>query len=114
MMAEAVACFVVLLLALYGVACLLYRLSVRVLRPDEEMVRFSVVYLREDTQNTEQIVRYFREKADKSETLLLVDNGVSESEKEVIRRLCKNTRDVRFLDAQNFVEENCICGEDAL
>ncbi len=113
-MAEAIACFMVLLFALYGVGCLLYRLTLRILRPEQEVARFSVAYLRQDTQNCEQIVRYFRAKADKREVLLLVDNGVADNEKEVVRRLCDTRRDVRLLDAQNFVEENCIYGEDAL
>lgn len=113
-MAEGFAFVVVLLLALYGTGCLMHRLNLLVLRPEKALSSFSVVYLREDTCNSEQIVRYFRAKADKGDVLLLVDNGVSESEKEAILRLCRGRRDVRFLDAQNFVEENCICEENAL
>ena len=107
-MAEGLAFTVVLLLALYGVACLMHYLVLAILRPEKTLCSFSVAYLREDTCNCEQIVRYFRAKADKGDVLLLVDNGVSETEKEIVRRLCENRRDVRLLDAEIFVEENCI------
>ncbi len=113
-MLEGLAFSIVLLLALYGIACLMHRLTLLILRPEKELTRFSVEYLRPDTHNTEQIVRYFRAKSGKGDVLLLVDNGVSSSEKEVVTRLCRGRRDVRLLDAQNFVEENCICGEDTV
>lgn len=113
-MTETLAFSIVLLLALYGVACLLHRLTLLILRPEKQLPSFSVAYLREDTSNTEQIIRYFRAKAGKDDVLLLVDNGVTNSQKEIATRLCSGRRDVRFLDAQNFVEENCICGENAV
>lgn len=113
-MTEGLAFSILLLLALYGIACLMHRLTLLILRPEKELHRFCVEYLREDTCNTEQIVRYFRATAGKGDVLLLVDNGVADSEKEIIARLCHGRRDVRFLDAQNFVEENCICGENAV
>ncbi len=113
-MLEGLAFSVVLLLALYGIACLMHRLTLLILRPEKPLYSFSVVYLREDTRNCEQIVRYFRAKAGKGDVLLLVDNGVLDSEKEIVKRLCRDRQDVRLLDAQNFVEENCICKEDTV
>lgn len=113
-MKEGLAFSIVLLLALYGIVCLMHRLTLLILRPEKDLHRFCVEYLRNDTSNTEQIIRYFRADAGKGDVLILVDNGVSESEKEVIARMCRGRRDVRFLDAQNFVEENCICEENAV
>ncbi len=105
---------IVLFLALYGIACLLHRLSVRILQPTVKPLIFEVAYLRKDTENIEQIVRYFRLKAEKNAILLLVDNGVTAEQKAVMERLCASRRDVRFLTAENFVEENCICGENGI
>ena len=113
-MTEGLAFSIVLLLALYGIACLLHRLTLLILRPEKDLLSFSVEYVGEDTHNTEQVVRYFRAKAGKGDVLLLVDNGVTADEKEIITRLCYGRRDVRFLQAENFVEENCICGENAV
>lgn len=113
-MHESIAFSVVLFFALYGIICLLRRLTLLVLRPTEQLRTFSLAYLRENTQNTEQIVRYFRAKADREDVLLLIDNGVLEEEKQVLRRLCENRRDVRFITAEKFVKENCIQDENAV
>ena len=113
-MTEGLAFSVVLLLALYGIACLMHRLILLILQPEKPLCSFSVVFLRQDTRNCEQIVRYFRAKAEKGDVLLLVDNGLPDSEKEIVRCLCKDRHDIRFLDAQNFVEENCIYGENTV
>jgi len=113
-MSEGIAFSLVLFFALYGVVCLLRKLTLLILRPAEGLAAFSVAFLRKDTQNSEQIVRYFRAKAERDDVLLLVDNGVTDGEKEVVQRLCRDRTDVRLLDAQNFVEENCIYEEDAV
>lgn len=105
---------VVMVLTIYGVACLLHRLSLHILKPHEQPLCFEVAYLRENTENVEQIVRYFRMKADKGAVLLLVDNGLSDEQKQVVGQLCKYKRDVRFLTMENFVEENCNCGVDGI
>ncbi len=105
---------IVLFLALYGIACLLHRLSVRILQPTVKPVMFEVAYLRADTENVEQIIRYFRMKAEKDAVLLLIDNGVGEEQKAVLERLCADRHDVRFLTAENFVEENCIYRENGI
>ena len=113
-MQESFAFCVVLFLALYGICCLLRRLTLLVLLPRETLHTFSLAYLRKDTQNTEQIVRYFQAKAEKGDLLMLVDNGVSEDEKQVLHRLCANSRNIRLISDENFVEENCNQNENAV
>lgn len=97
----------VLLLALYGITCLLHRLMLAVLRPVKNIHSFTLAFLREDTENPEQIIRYFRTKADKNDVLMLVDNGMTEEQKRIVETLCRNRRDVRLLSVENFVAENC-------
>ncbi len=113
-MSENIAFCIVLFLALYGILCLLRRLTLLVLRPAQRLSSFSVAYLREGTQDAEQIIRYFRAKADREDVLLLIDNGADEVEKQIVERLCENRRDVRFIRAENFVEENCNYEEDII
>ncbi len=113
-MAEGIAFCAVLFFALYGVVCLLRRLVLLVLCPRERLYTFSLAYLRGDTENTEQIIRYFRTKADREDVLLLVDNGVSDQQKEIIGRFCENRQDIRFISDENFVEENCNWGENTI
>ncbi len=104
----------VLFFALYGIMCLIRRLCLLILRPDEPPCTFSLAYLRCGHHNAEQIIRYFRARAEREEVLLLVDNGVDAGEKQVIRKLCENRRDVRFLSEENFSAENCNCSEDEI
>lgn len=111
---ESIAFCLLLFLGLYGIVSILQRVCIWILRPAGGLSFFGVVYLRRETENVEQIIRYFRAKADKNDVLLLVDNGVEEHEKVVINKLCENRRDVRFISVENFVEENCIQGENAI
>lgn len=113
-MAEGMGFCVVLFLALYGVFCILRRLSLQILKPSERLCTFTLAYLHKDAENAEQIIRYFRAQAEEEHVLLLVDNGVSPGEEEVIRKMCENRQDVRFLSAKNFPEENCIYGKDII
>ena len=113
-MAQSVGFCVVLFLALYGVFGILRWLSLQVLKPSEQLRTFTLAYLHKDAENAEQIIRYFRARADKEQVLLLVDNGVSSDAQTVIRKLCENRQDVRFLSAKNFPEENCNYGEDII
>lgn len=106
-MLENITLVAVLLLALYGIACLLHRLILAVLRPVGHIASFTLAFLRADTENPEQIIRYFRAKADKSDVLMLVDNGMTEEQKRIVETLCKNRQDVRLLSDENFVAENC-------
>lgn len=113
-MSEGIAFCIVLFFALYGVICLLRRFCLCVLRPEKGLPTFSLAYLYADTRNTEQIVRYFRAKAEREDVLLLVDNGVTTEEKQVLERLCDGRRDIRFISAEKIVEDNCIYGEDTI
>ncbi len=113
-MRENIAFVVVLLLALYGIACLLHRFTLKILMPTEKIPTFMLTFIRKDTENVEQLIRYFRAKADKNDVLLLVDNGATKEQKDVIQMLCQGRRDVRFLTAEKFVEENCICDSDTI
>ena len=107
-MSANVAFCVLLLFALYGIAGLLRRLTILILRPEKPPRTFSLAYLNHDTQNVEQIIRYFRTKAEREDVLFLIDNGVSEAEKTILEKMCAEQSDVRFITAENFVEENCI------
>ena len=111
-MSEGIAYCIVLFFALYGISVLLRRLTLHILRPQEKLPSFSVAYLRTGKQNAEQIVRYFRAKAEREDVLLLIDNGITEEEKTIVKRLCGDRRDVQLITAENFVEENCISAEN--
>ncbi len=105
---------VVLFLSLYGVVCLLHKLSLLLLRPQNVFHSFSLAFLSENTQNAEQIIRYFRLKAAKEDVLLLIDNGVLPHEKQVVERMCATCPNVRFLNIEKNTQENCFCEDNAV
>lgn len=95
--AECVGFCIVMFLALYGVIGLLRQLSLMALKPPDRLCTFTVAYVNRHTENAEQLIRYFRAQAGKEQVLLLVDNGVTAEQATVIRKLCENRRDIRFL-----------------
>lgn len=113
-MSDSVLLFVVLCFALYGILCLIHRVSLLILEPDRRLHTFSLAYLRHGDENAEQIIRYFRARAGREDVLLLVDSGVDAGEKQVIRKMCENRRDVRLISEENFAGENCNWSEYGL
>lgn len=113
-MTENIAFVAVLFLALYGIACLLHRLTLKILTPTQKISTFTLSFIRKETENVEQLIRYFRAKADKNDVLLLIDNGATKEQTEIIETFCNGRQDIRFLTAEKFVEENCNCDRDTI
>lgn len=113
-MSETIAFCAALFLMLYGVFSIIRQLSLLLLKPSGSLFSFSVAYLHPQSENAEQIIHYFRARAEREDILLLVDDGISNDERAVIEKLCENRRDIRFIGAENFDEENCIYGKDTI